>query len=203
MTALSFGVGFSPYGNLTCFPWTDPQACRDLGLMPGAAQLWGLKDGCSALLFHTTSEEAKEAILQSGPKPSPAIEVGGHPGLGVPGRSMPSGFWASSRPTVPNDSDVWMPAVAAAPWCVLALQVPRSILKARYVYEPTWPVAQFCLQLSDIQGIWGLEPEEIPPFIHPDTVQKLANYREEHHLASPYLDAIDAAAAELAKEAGE
>lgn len=184
---------FVPYGRLDCFPWNDPAAREDMGVMPGAATLWGLNGTDDAVLFHTTTAAAADEIMRNGPKPSEAIEVGGHPSMGIAGRAMPAGFWASARPTVPNSSDTWMPNVAEHPWTVLMVKVPRSALRDAYVYEPTWPVPQFCLHIDYIEDVAVIEPADMPRFIHPETIQLISEYRSEEHLSSPYLDAIDRA----------
>ena len=184
-----------PYGRLSCFPWNDPDACKDMGVMPGADVLWGCGDNV-ALLFHTTTVKAARAIDAEGIKPSQEVEVGGHPSFGVAGRTMPAGFWASARPTIPNDSDAWLPSVCNEPWCVLMVQVPRDALKDRYVYEPTWPVPQFCLQPEEIIDWTVLEPNQVPQFMAPETVCRISSYRDPvSHKPSPYLDALDAEAA--------
>ena len=193
----STATRFIPFGTLDSAPWNDPAACKDLGVLPGAGTLWGIDDSKTALLFHTTTAKAAQEILRNGPKPSPALEVGGHPHGGIPGRMMPPGFWASARPTVPNCSDIWMPDVSEHPWSVLMLQVPRSCLQQSYVLEHTWVVPQFCLHIDFIEDMALLEPEQMPLFLHPITVQLISSYRADYHLDSPYLDAIDSAAQTL------
>ena len=183
------------YGRLSCFPWNTPDACRDMGVMPGADVLWGCGED-TALLFHTTTVKAAHGIEADGIKPSAEIEVGGHPAFGIAGRTMPAGFWTSARPTIPNCSDIWMPNICNEPWCVLMLQVPRDVMKERYVYEPTWSVPQFCLRLEDIKNWTVLEPNQVPQFIAPETVCLISSHRDrDAHIASPYLDAIDTEAA--------
>jgi hypothetical protein len=174
-------------------PWVNPDP--HCGVMPGAADGWCV-DGRLAVLFHTTTEANAAAILRDGFKPSPGIKVGGWAELGGPaGRQMPPGIWASIRPTVPHDSDIWMPNVSPHPWAVLQVVAPMAVVPERCVFEHTWTVAQFCLQPSDVLGVVLLPPSQMPLLIHPETVRKLASYRSEYHGPSPYLDAIDAAAA--------
>lgn len=173
-------------------PWEAPDPGR--GVMAGAADGWCV-DGRFAVLFHTTTEANAAAILRDGFNPSPPIEVGGSM-FGAPaGREMPAGIWASIRPTVPNDSDAWMPDVCGHPWAVLRIVTPLSVMADRCIFEQTWPVAQFCLRPADVLGVCILPPEQMPLLIHPATVRKLASYRADYHHPSPYLDAIDAAAA--------
>lgn len=173
-------------------PWATPD--MDCGVMPGAADGWCV-DGRFAILFHTTTEDNAAAILRDGFKPSPPIEVGGWAAFGGPaGRQMPPGIWASIRPTIPNDSDIWMPSVFSCPWAVLQLVAPLSIVADRCIFEHTWPVAQFCLQPADVLGMTTLHPSQMPQLIHPETVRKLSSFRQDYHRPSPYLDAIDAAA---------
>ncbi|MCP9784154.1 hypothetical protein KBY83_12670 [Cyanobium sp. WKJ7-Wakatipu] len=163
--------------------------------MPGAADGWGVA-GRFVVLFHTTTETNANSILRDGFTPSPAIEVGGFAALGGPGgRQMPPGIWASIRPTVPNDSDVWMPDVANHPWAVLQIVAPMTVLSERCVIEHTWTVAQFCLRPDDVLGVTLLLPSQMPLLIHPETVKNMASYRRDYHHPSPYLDAIDEAAA--------
>jgi hypothetical protein len=175
--------------------------------MPGAADGWCI-DGRLAVLFHTTTEANAAAILRDGFRPSPPIEVGGHPSVGAPGREMPPGVWASIRPTIPHCSDVWMPSVCNEPWAVLQVVAPLFVLPDRCLFEHTWPVVQFCLRPADVLGVEVLPPSQMPLLIHPATVKRLASFRSEWHGQSPYLDAIDAAAAidaltaEAAQESG-
>jgi hypothetical protein len=174
-------------------PWEAPDPAS--GVRAGAADGWCI-DGRFAVLFHTTTEANADAILRDGFNPSPPIEVGGWAALGGPaGRQMPAGIWASIRPTSPNDSDIWMPGVCGHPWAVLQIVAPLSVVADRCIFEHTWPVAQFCLQPSDVLGVCILPPSQMPLLIHPETVRKLAAARADHHHPSPYLDAIDAAAA--------
>lgn len=185
----------TPY-TLRNHPWDslDSQRLTAHGVMAGAADGWCV-DGRFAVLFHTTTEANAAAILSDGFNPSPPIEVGGHPSLGVSGRQMPAGIWASIRPTIPNDSDTALPDVCGHPWAVLQMVVPSCVLADRCIFEPTWPVAQFCLKPADVLGVCILPPEQMPLLIHPATVRKLASFRADYHRPSPYLDAIDAAAA--------
>jgi len=181
-------------------PWEapDPHA----GVLPGAADGWRI--GRLAVLFHTTTEANAAAILRDGFKSSPPIEVGGWAALGgTAGRLTPAGIWASIRPTIPNDSDTWMPHVCDQPWAVLQIVAPLSVVADRCVFEHTWPVAQFCLRPDDVLEVCILAPAQMPLLIHPETVRKIASFREDHHHPSPYLDAIDAAAAIDAATAGE
>lgn len=183
--------------SLPWHPWDQPDP--HCGVMPGAADGWSFRSQDLALLFHTTTEANAAAILRDGFRPSEALEVGGARlwGLDVPGREMPPGIWASIRPTVPNDSDTWMPDVCQEPWAVLYLVVPLSVLRDRCVFEHTWPVAQFCLTKADVGGLGLLPPEQMARLIHPETVRKIASFRSDYHIPSPYLDALDAAAAPL------
>jgi hypothetical protein len=181
-------------------PWATPDP--EYGVMPGAANGWCI-DRRLALLFHTTTKEYASAILRDGFSPSPPIEVGGWALFGGPdGRKMPSGVWVSIRPTIPNDSDIWMPDLCAHDWVVLQVVVPLDVLPDRCVFEHTWPVAQFCLQPADVLNTTILSPAEMPPLIHPETVRMLASYRGEHHRQSPYLDALDMAAARASAAVG-
>lgn len=183
----------TPY-TLRNHPWENPDP--HCGVMPGAADGWCV-DGRFVVLFHTTTETNAAAILRDGFKPSPAMEAGGWAALGGPaGRQMPPGIWASIRPTVPHCSDVWMPAVCEHPWVVLQVVVPMPVVPKRCVFEHTWPVAQFCLQPADVLGVTLLPPAQMPLLIHPETVRKLAGFHSRgDYSPSPYIDAIDAAAA--------
>lgn len=174
-------------------PWENPDP--ESGVMPGAADGWLVPDKCMAMAFHTTTKVAAEAIIREGFDPSQELDVGGNPWDGVGSRTMPAGIWCSIRPTVPNDSDIWMPDVCGHPWAVLAVEIPIEIVSKRVVFEHTWPVVQLCLKPEDVLSVTLLAPEAMPGFMHPETVQKISGYRDEHHLPSPYLDAIDAAAA--------
>jgi hypothetical protein len=175
-------------------PWENPDPSS--GVMPGAADGWLLPDG-SAMVFHTTTQLAAESIIRGGFKPSQELEVGGHPWAGIPGRIMPAGIWCSIRPTVPNDSDIWLPDVCAHPWAVVAVRISMEVISRRTVFEHTWPVVQLCLKPEDIHSVALLAPDDMPGLIHPVTVQKISGFRSEYHLPSPYLDSIDAAARAL------
>ena len=204
-TAQGFGRRHHPPEPPTLTPYTLPNhpwagnswTQADLaahGVMAGAADGWCIGERLS-LLFRTTTEANAAAILRDGFNPSPPLEVGGHPSIGVSGRQMPAGIWASIRPTIPNDMDTPMPHVCGQPWAVLQMAVPSCVLADRCIFEPTWPVAQFCLKPADVLGVCILSPAQMPLLIHPATVRKLASFRADYHHPSPYLDAIDAAAA--------
>jgi hypothetical protein len=176
-------------------PWCDPEECDAIGgILPGADTGFAY-DKDTALVFHTTTCKNADSNHENGPLPSKELEVGGHPEFGVPGRQMPAGFWVSSRPTLPTDQDNWMPNVCMEPWEILGITVPFSVLTLRYVYEHTWYVPQFCLQISDIKSIGRLSPERMPTLLHPETLKLFCEYRADYHLPSPYQDAIEAAAA--------
>ncbi len=182
----------TPY-TLRNHPWVDPDP--ECGVMPGAADGWCIPDRGLAVLFHTTTASAAAAILRDGFKASASGVVGGHPFAGIPGRPMPGGIWTSIRPTVPHDSDTWLPSVSEHTWAVLQVLTPLQVLPERCIAEHTWPVVQFCLEPADVLGVCTLPPSQMPLLIHPKTVRRLASFRDEHHGESPYLDAIDAAAA--------
>lgn len=176
-------------------PWCDPEECDALGgILPGADTGFAY-DNDTALLFHTTTCKNADSILESGPRPSGELEVGGHPSLGMPGRIMPAGFWVSSRPTLPTDQDNWMPNVCQEPWEILGVTVPFQLVTHRYVYEHTWFVPQFCLKTSDILSIGRLSPEAMPALLHPETLKFFSKHRADYHVPSPYQDAIEAAVA--------
>ena len=175
-------------------PYENP--IPDQGVMEGAADGW--LSGRFAILFHTTTETRAAAILRDGFRPSPALEVGGFRTLGPEypaGRMTRPGIWASIRPTVPNDSDAWMPDVCGESWAVLQMVADLKVIPRRVVLEPTWPVVQFCLEPADVLGVTLLPPEQMPRLMHPETALKIASFRADYHLPSLYLDALDAAAA--------
>lgn len=179
-------------------PWAEPNP--HAGVLPGAADGWMLPEKNWALLFHTTTETNAAAILRDGFRPSPALKVGGSPlSWGqAPGREMPPGIWTSIRPTLPDDRDIWMPAICQEPWAVLQISVPFGVLADRCVLEHTWPVAQFCLRPEDVLETCLLEPEEMPWLLHPEAAQKIASFvrealeagEEDYHQPSPYVEAL-------------
>jgi hypothetical protein len=135
-------------------PWELPSGGD--GVIPGAADGWLIPSKGWALVFHTTTTTRAAAILRDGFDLSPPREVGGFRWLdpdAPAGRVMPSGVWASIRPTIPDDRDTWMPCVCDEPWEVLQIHTPAATLARKCVFEPTWPVVQFCT--CSLPTCWG------------------------------------------------
>ena len=150
----------------------------------------GFCEDREALLFHTTTRKNAEAILKKGFKPSPTIQVGGHPHLGIPGRFMPSGVWASIRPVIPYDLDIWMPHIYKNDWVILIIRTNIENLLPCMAFEHTWPVTQFCLPPASINSCELLPPDKMPDFLCKETKRSILEGVASYHAPSPYLDAL-------------
>lgn len=143
----------------------DPEACKEQGAPPDARLLWTRSEDLEkasgadgrqrkrkiAAGFHTTTQEAAEAILRDGPKAF-SCEVGFN------GRETPKGFFVSSIPLAVGGLEIWIPKLDGKPVRTLLVEILlEDFLGSIVGWELTWPCVQAAIDPPQVLRITPLE----------------------------------------------
>lgn len=139
---------FFQRGDIDGHPYSDDDIRQDCGVPVDGLVMWSNQDR-EAVLFHLTTRQAAENILQTGPRQNVCR-------VGFGGEEMPSAFWTSTIPLV-HPHEVWIPHLDNQCLVTLGVTVPVDIALQRIFFHPTWPAVQMALQVEDITSVAIIE----------------------------------------------
>ena len=164
---------FFKRGEITGHPYNDDDTRQDCSVPIDGLTMW-TNHYCEAVLFHITTRQAADSILNTGPKPNVCR-------AGFGGEEMPAAFWTSTIPLV-YPFEVWLPHLHGEPLVTIGVTVPVDIALERIRFHPPWPAVQMALQVADIATFSIVE--DPMKFRSSEAIANIEQLRRDHELDS-------------------